>query len=172
MTASPTPRAWYRVLYVQVLLAMLVGILLGHFFPNAGMAMKPLGDGFVALIRMMIAPIVFCTVVQGIGSMSDMRKVGRVGVKALVYFELVSTLAPIIGLIVASVAQPGKGLNIDPSAFDPKAVAGYVSHVKDVGLVSRLLAIIPDTFVAAFVQGDVLQILLIAILTGFAVSRL
>jgi aerobic C4-dicarboxylate transport protein len=172
MTASPTPRPWYRVLYVQVLIAMLVGILLGHFFPNVGMEMKPLGDGFVALIRMMIAPIVFCTVVQGIGSMSDMRKVGRVGVKALVYFELVSTLALVIGLIVASVAQPGKGLNIDPSSLDPRAVAGYVSHVKDVGLVARLLAIIPDTFVAAFVQGDVLQILLIAILTGFAVSRL
>jgi aerobic C4-dicarboxylate transport protein len=172
MTASPTRRPWYRVLYVQVLLAMLVGILLGHFFPNAGMAMKPLGDGFVALIRMMIAPIVFCTVVQGIGSMRDMRKVGRVGVKALLYFEAVSTLALIIGMIVASVAQPGKGLNIDPSTLDPRAVAGYVSHVKDVGLVARLLAIIPDTFVAAFVQGDVLQILLIAILTGFAVSRL
>lgn len=172
MTASPTRRPWYRVLYVQVLLAMLVGILLGRFFPNAGMAMKPLGDGFVALIRMMIAPIVFCTVVQGIGSMRDMRKVGRVGVKALLYFEAVSTLALIIGMIVASVAQPGKGLNIDPSTLDPRAVAGYVSHVKDVGLVARLLAIIPDTFVAAFVQGDVLQILLIAILTGFAVSRL
>jgi aerobic C4-dicarboxylate transport protein len=172
MTASPTPRPWYRVLYVQVLLAVLVGILLGHFFPDAGIAMKPLGDGFVALIRMMIAPIVFCTVVQGIGSMSDMRKVGRVGVKALVYFELVSTLALVIGLVVASVAQPGKGLNIDPSTLDPKAVAGYVSHVKDVGLVARLQTIIPDTFVAAFVQGDVLQILLIAILTGFAVSRL
>ncbi len=172
MTASHTRRPWYRVLYVQVLLAMLVGILLGHFFPNAGMAMKPLGDGFVALIRMMIAPIVFCTVVQGIGSMRDMRKVGRVGVKALLYFEAVSTLALIIGMIVASVARPGKGLNIDPSTLDPRAVAGYVSHVKDVGLVARLLAIIPDTFVAAFVQGDVLQILLIAILTGFAVSRL
>jgi aerobic C4-dicarboxylate transport protein len=172
MTASPTRRPWYRVLYVQVLVAMLVGILTGHFFPNAGIAMKPLGDGFVALIRMMIAPIVFCTVVQGIGSMSDMRKVGRVGVKALLYFELVSTLALIIGMIVASVAQPGKGLNINPSTLDPRAVAGYVSHVKDVGLVARLQAIIPDTFVAAFVQGDVLQILLIAILTGFAVSRL
>ena len=145
---------------------------MGHFFPSAGIALKPLGDGFVALIRMMIAPIVFCTVVQGIGSMRDMRKVGRVGVKALLYFECVSTLALIIGMIVASVAQPGKGLNIDPSTLDTKAVAGYVSHVKDVGLVARLQAIIPDTFVGAFVQGDVLQVLLIAILTGFAVSRL
>ncbi len=172
MTVPPKRRPWYRILYAQVLVAVFLGILTGHFFPYAGMAMKPLGDGFVALIRMMIAPIVFCTVVQGIGSMSDMRKVGRVGVKALLYFEFVSTLALIIGMIVASVAQPGKGLNIDPSTLDPRAVAGYVSHVKDVGLVARLQAIIPDTFVAAFVQGDVLQILLIAILTGFAVSRL
>jgi aerobic C4-dicarboxylate transport protein len=172
MTVPPTPRPWYRVLYAQVLVAAAVGILVGHFFPGAGIAMKPLGDGFVALIRMMIAPIVFCTVVQGIGSMRDMRKVGRVGVKALLYFECVSTLALIIGMIVATVAQPGKGLNIDPSTLDTKAVAGYVSHVKDVGFVARLQAIIPDTFVAAFVQGDVLQVLLIAILTGFAVSRL
>ena len=172
MTAAPKRRPWYSVLYAQVLVAMALGILTGRFFPQAGVALKPLGDGFVALIRMMIAPIVFCTVVQGIGSMSDMRKVGRVGVKALVYFELVSTLALIIGMIVASVVQPGKGLNIDPSTLDPKAVAGYVNHIKDVGLVARLQAIIPDTFVEAFVQGDVLQVLLIAILTGFAVSRL
>jgi aerobic C4-dicarboxylate transport protein len=172
MTAPPTRRPWYSVLYAQVLIAMALGILTGHFFPQIGVALKPLGDGFVALIRMMIAPIVFCTVVQGIGSMSDMRKVGRVGLKALLYFEFASTLALIVGMIVASTIQPGKGLNIDPSTLDPKAVAGYVSHIKDVGLVARLQAIIPETFVEAFVQGDVLQVLLIAILTGFAVSRL
>jgi aerobic C4-dicarboxylate transport protein len=165
-------RPWYSVLYAQVLLAMALGILTGHFFPQAGIALKPLGDGFVALIRMMIAPVVFCTVVQGIGSMSDMRKVGRVGVKALLYFEFVSTLALIIGIVVATIIRPGKGLNIDPSTLDVKSVAGYISHIKDVGLVARLQAIIPDTFVQAFVQGDVLQVLLVAILTGFAISRL
>jgi aerobic C4-dicarboxylate transport protein len=172
MTAPPKHRPWYSVLYAQVLIAMALGILTGHFFPQTGVALKPLGDGFVALIRMMIAPIVFCTVVQGIGSMSDMRKVGRVGLKALLYFEFASTLALIVGMIVATIVHPGKGLNIDPSTLDPKAVAGYVSHIKDVGLVARLQAIIPETFVEAFVQGDVLQVLLIAILTGFAVSRL
>jgi aerobic C4-dicarboxylate transport protein len=172
MANAPKRRPWYSVLYVQVLVAMTLGILTGHFFPQAGIALKPLGDSFVALIRMMIAPVVFCTVVQGIGSMSDMRKVGRVGVKALVYFEFVSTLALIIGIVVASIMRPGKGLNIDPSTLDVKAVAGYISHIKDVGLVARLQAIIPDTFVQAFVQGDVLQVLLIAILTGFAISRL
>src|ERR1700683_4244546 len=150
-------RPWYSVLYVQVLIAMLVGILLGRFFPNAGIAMKPLGDGFVALIRMMIAPVVFCTVVQGIGSMSDMRKVGRIGVKALLYFEFVSTLALIIGIVVASIIRPGKGLNIDPSTLDVKTVAGYISHIKDVGLVARLQAIIPDTFDTAFFKALVLK---------------
>ncbi len=172
MANAAKRRPWYSVLYAQVLIAMALGILTGHFFPQAGIALKPLGDSFVALIRMMIAPVVFCTVVQGIGSMSDMRKVGRVGIKALLYFEIVSTLALIIGIVVASIMQPGKGLNIDPSTLDAKSVAGYVSHIKDVGLVSRLQAIIPDTFVQAFVQGDVLQVLLIAILTGFAISRL
>jgi aerobic C4-dicarboxylate transport protein len=172
MADTPKRRPWYSVLYAQVLVAMALGILTGHFFPQAGIALKPLGDGFVALIRMMIAPVVFCTVVQGIGSMSDMRKVGRVGVKALLYFEFVSTLALIIGIVVASIIRPGQGLNIDPSTLDVKTVAGYISHIKDVGLVARLQAIIPDTFVQAFVQGDVLQVLLIAILTGFAISRL
>jgi aerobic C4-dicarboxylate transport protein len=172
MAVTLKRRPWYGVLYTQVIIAVALGILTGHFFPKAGIALKPLGDSFVALIRMMIAPIVFCTVVQGIGSMSDMRKIGRVGVKALVYFEFASTLALIVGLVVASVIHPGKGLNIDPSTLDAKAVAGYVSRIKDVGLVARLQAIIPETFVQAFVQGDVLQVLLIAILTGFAISRL
>jgi aerobic C4-dicarboxylate transport protein len=172
MAVTLKRRPWYGVLYTQVIIAVALGILTGHFFPKAGIALKPLGDSFVALIRMMIAPVVFCTVVQGIGSMSDMRKIGRVGVKALVYFEFASTLALIVGLVVASVIHPGKGLNIDPSTLDAKSVAGYVSRIKDVGLVARLQAIIPETFVQAFVQGDVLQVLLIAILTGFAISRL
>src|SRR5579871_6932556 len=107
-------RPWYAMLYVQVLIAIAVGVLVGHFFPDAGKAMKPLGDGFIALIRMMIAPVIFCTVVHGIASMSDLKKIGRVGVKTLVYFEVVSTFALLIGLIVGKVLQPGAGFNIDP----------------------------------------------------------
>jgi aerobic C4-dicarboxylate transport protein len=121
---------------------------------------------------MMIGPVIFCTVVHGIGSMRDLKKVGRVGVKTLVYFEVVSTLALLIGLIVGEVLQPGKGFNIDIASLDPKAVAGYVTKAKQEGIVGHLLAIIPDTFISAFAKGDLLQVLLIAILTGFAISRL
>jgi aerobic C4-dicarboxylate transport protein len=121
---------------------------------------------------MMIGPVIFCTVVHGIGSMRDLKKVGRVGVKTLFYFEAVSTLALIIGLIVGEVLQPGKGFNIDVASLDPKAVAGYVTKAKEEGIVAHLLAIIPDTFMSAFAKGDLLQVLLIAILSGFAISRL
>src|SRR3981189_1958044 len=110
---TKTHRPWYTVLYVQVLIAILVGILIGHFFPHAGVALKPLGDGFISLIKMMIAPVIFCTVVHGIASMTDLKKVGRVGVKTLVYFEAVSSLALVIGLIVGELVQPGKGFDID-----------------------------------------------------------
>jgi aerobic C4-dicarboxylate transport protein len=165
-------KPWYSLLYVQVLIAIVLGILLGRFFPKAGIALKPLGDGFVALIRMMIAPVIFCIVVQGIASMGDLKKVGRVGIKALIYFEVVSTLALIVGLVVAGILHPGMGLNIDPAAFDPKLVSTYVGRARDIGVVPFLLAIIPRTFVDAFAGGDVLQVLLISILTGFAVSRL
>lgn len=165
-------RPWYTVLYTQVVIAIILGILVGRFFPNLGIALKPLGDSFVALIKMMIAPVIFCTVVQGIGSIGDMRKVGRVGIKALVYYEIVSTLALIAGLVVAHVLHPGSGLNINAATLDPKAVSTYVSHAQDVGIVARLQAIIPETFMDAFVRGDVLQVLLIAILSGFAISRM
>jgi aerobic C4-dicarboxylate transport protein len=121
---------------------------------------------------MMIGPVIFCTVVHGIGSMRDLKKVGRVGVKTLFYFEVVSTLALIIGLIVGEVLQPGKGFNIDVASLDPKAVAGYVTKAKEEGIVAHLLAIIPDTFMSAFAKGDLLQVLLISILSGFAISRL
>src|SRR5258708_17126620 len=117
-------RPWYSVLYVQVLIAIAIGIVLGHFFPKTGVAMKPLGDGFILLIKMMIAPIIFCTVVHGIASMSDLTKVGRVGLKALIYFEVVSTIALAIGLIVGEIARPGSGFNIDPATLDAKAVTG------------------------------------------------
>jgi aerobic C4-dicarboxylate transport protein len=165
-------RPWYSVLYIQVLIAIAVGIFIGHFWPDLGKALKPLGDGFIALIKMMIGPVIFCTVVHGIGSMRDLKKIGRVGVKTLFYFEVVSTLALIIGLIVGEVLQPGKGFNIDVASLDPKAVAGYVTKAKEEGIVAHLLAIIPDTFVSAFAKGDLLQVLLISILSGFAISRL
>jgi len=169
---TKTRRPWYSVLYIQVLIAIAVGIFIGHFWPDLGKALKPLGDGFIALIKMMIGPVIFCTVVHGIGSMRDLKKVGRVGVKTLFYFEAVSTIALIIGLIVGEVLQPGKGFNIDVASLDPKAVAGYVTKAKEEGIVAHLLAIIPDTFMSAFAKGDLLQVLLIAILSGFAISRL
>jgi aerobic C4-dicarboxylate transport protein len=165
-------RPWYSVLYIQVLIAIAVGIFIGHFWPDLGKALKPLGDGFISLIKMMIGPVIFCTVVHGIGSMRDLKKIGRVGVKTLVYFEVVSTLALLIGLIVGEVLQPGKGFDIDVASLDPKAVAGYVTKAKQEGIVGHLLAIIPDTFISAFAKGDLLQVLLISILTGFAISRL
>jgi aerobic C4-dicarboxylate transport protein len=169
---TKTHRPWYTVLYIQVLIAIAIGILIGHFWPDLGTALKPLGDGFIALIKMMIGPVIFCTVVHGIGSMRDLKKIGRVGVKTLVYFEVVSSLALMIGLIIGELLQPGKGFNIDVASLDPKAVAGYVSKAKEEGIVAHLLAIIPDTFMSAFAKGDLLQILLISILSGFAITRL
>ena len=169
---TKTRRPWYSVLYIQVLIAIAIGIFIGHFWPDLGKALKPLGDGFISLIKMMIGPVIFCTVVHGISSMRDLKKVGRVGVKTLFYFEAVSTIALIIGLIVGEVLQPGKGFNIDVASLDPKAVAGYVTKAKEEGIVAHLLAIIPDTFMSAFAKGDLLQVLLIAILSGFAISRL
>jgi aerobic C4-dicarboxylate transport protein len=165
-------RPWYTVLYLQVLIAIAVGVFLGHFYPETGTKMKPLGDAFINLIKMMIAPVIFCTVVHGIASMSDLKKVGRVGLKALLYFEVVSTVALAIGLLVGEIVQPGSGFNIDPASLDPKAVASYVTRAKEEGIVAHLMAIIPNTFVDALAKGDLLQVLLIAILTGFAVARL
>jgi aerobic C4-dicarboxylate transport protein len=169
---TKTHRPWYTVLYIQVLIAIAAGILIGQFWPDFGKALKPLGDGFISLIKMMIAPVIFCTVVHGIGSMRDLKKVGRVGAKTLFYFEAVSTLALALGLIVGELLQPGKGFNIDTTSLDPKAVASYVTQAKQEGIVAHLLAIIPDTFMGAFAKGDLLQVLLISILSGFAISRL
>jgi len=176
-TVSAPPAAqhkpWYTILYVQVLIAIVIGVLIGHYYPDLGKALKPLGDGFIALIKMMIAPVIFCTVVHGISSMSDLKKVGRVGLKALLYFEVVSTFALVIGLVVAEVLQPGKGFNIDPASLDAKAVASYVSRAKEEGIVAHLMAIIPpDSFFGALARGDLLQVLLVSILTGFAISRM
>ncbi len=165
-------RPWYSVLYIQVLVAIALGALVGQLFPDTGIALKPLGDGFVALIKMMIAPVIFCIVVQGIASMKDMKKVGRVGLKTLIYFEIMSTLALIVGMLVAHLVRPGAGLNIDPATLSPTAMSGHVPPTGEYGFIPRLLAIIPDTFVGGFVHGDVLQVLLLAILTEFAISQL
>src|SRR3984957_16912774 len=175
--AAPPGRAphhpWYTILYVQVLIAIALGILLGHFFPNIAIPMKPLGDGFIALIKMMIAPVIFCTVVHGIASMSDLKKIGRIGLKTLIYFEVVSTVALALGLLVGELLHPGAGFNIDPSTLDPKLVAGYAARAKEDSLVGHLLAIIPqDSYFGALARGDLLQILLISILSGFAISQL
>src|SRR5215469_13656017 len=143
----PHGRPWYRILYVQVLTAIALGILLGRLYPQTGVAMKPLGDGFIALIRMMIAPVIFCTVVHGIASVRDLGRVGRVGLKALVYFELVSTVALAIGLLVGELLQPGSGFGNAAASADTNAVAGYVTRAKQESVVSHLLAIIPDSYV-------------------------
>jgi aerobic C4-dicarboxylate transport protein len=171
-TITAPRRPWYTILYVQVLIAIAVGILIGHYFPNTGVALKPLGDGFISLIKMMIGPVIFCTVVHGIGSMRDLKKIGRIGIKTLFYFEAVSTLALGLGLLVGELLQPGRGFNIDPATLDPNAVAGYVHRAQEEGIVAHLLAIIPETFIGAFAKGDLLQVLLVSILTGFAISHL
>ena len=165
-------RRWYSVLYIQVLIAIAIGVFIGHFFPKTGVALKPLGDGFIALIRMMIAPVIFCTVVHGIASIGDLRKVGRIGIKTLFYFEVVSTFALLIGLIVGELVQPGAGFNVDPATLDPNAVATYVTRAKEESVVAHLLAIIPLSFFDALAKGDLLQVLLVAILSGFAIMHL
>jgi aerobic C4-dicarboxylate transport protein len=170
IAASAPRRPWYTILYVQVIIAILIGIAIGYKYPDLGKQLKPLGDGFISLIKMMIAPVIFCTIVHGIASMGDLKKIGRVGVKTLFYFEAVSTLALAVGLLVGELWQPGSGFNIDPASLDPKSVASYVTRAKDEGIVAHLLAIIPNTFVGAFANGDLLQVLLVSLLTGFAIS--
>ena len=162
-----------KSLYFQVILGIVLGIAMGLAWPHTAVALKPLGDAFVKLIKMLITPIIFCTVAGGIARMSDLKRVGSVGVRALIYFEIVSTLALAVGLLVGELVKPGAGFNIDPASLDPKAVGGYVTQARHAGgAVDYLQHIIPDTFVSAFAQGDVLQVLLLAILTGFAIARL
>jgi aerobic C4-dicarboxylate transport protein len=171
-TATKKRKPWYSILYVQVLIAVVIGICVGHFFPKTGIALKPLGDAFVSLIRMMIAPVIFCVIVQGIASMSDLKKVGKVGVKALIYFEIASTIALVIGIAVALLFHPGAGLNIDAATLDPKAAALYAGRAKESGLIPFLLGFIPQTYVEALAGGQVPQVLLISILTGFAIAQM
>src|SRR6266446_939494 len=166
--ASKPP--FYRLLYFQVLVAIVLGVALGFFSPAWGEKMKPLGDGFIKLIRMMIAPVIFSTVVTGIAGMGDLRKLGRVGIKAMVFFEVVTTLALLIGLAVVTLVQPGAGINADPATLDMKSVAQYTTSGQQLSTVDFLLNIIPDQFVNAFAKGEILQVLLLAILFGVGLA--
>ncbi|GJI92067.1 MULTISPECIES: dicarboxylate/amino acid:cation symporter [Duganella] len=165
-------KPFYKILYVQVLFAIACGILLGTFYPSDAVAMKPLGDGFIKLIKMIIAPVIFCTVVSGIAGMQDIKKIGRVGGKALLYFEVISTFALVIGLFVANIVRPGAGFNADPATLDTKAIAEFTEKAKHQSTIDFVMNIIPNTVVDAFAKGDILQVLLIAILFGFSLSLL
>jgi aerobic C4-dicarboxylate transport protein len=167
---SPGRKPLYTSLWAQVLVAIALAIALGHFFPSRGIAMKPLGDGFIKLITMIITLVIFCTVVSGIAGMQDIKKVGRVGGKALIYFEIVSTLALLLGMIVGNVLRPGDGLNVNASTLDAKAVMDYAGQAKAQNAPDFLMHIIPTTVVDAFAKGDILQVLFVSILFGLALS--
>jgi len=170
-SAQPVARRWYKQLWVQVLIAMALGILIGHFFPDAGTRLQPLGDGFIKLIRMLIAPIIFCTVVLGIAKMDDMSRVGRVAVKGLIYFEVMTTIALVVGLVVVNVWQPGAGMNVNASNLDTASVSKYVAQSHETGMVPFIMNIIPNTFVGSLSEGHILQVLLISVLVGCALMR-
>jgi len=173
MTTSTLPRKLplYRSLYFQVICAVIAGVALGFFYPSVGESMKPLGDGFIKLIKMMIAPIIFCTVVVGIAGMEDMKKVGKTGGLALLYFEVVSTFALIIGLVLVNLLKPGVGMNVDPATLDTKSIAAYTGPGKMVSTTDFIMNVIPTAFVDAFAKGEILQVLLLALLFGFALHR-
>lgn len=174
MTTVPAARKkpFYANLWIQVLVAIAVAVVLGYLSPGKAIAMKPLGDGFIRLITMVISLIIFCTVVSGIASMQDMKKVGRVGGKALLYFEVVSTLALIIGMVVGNVVHPGTGFNVSAANLDAKAVADYAGQAKSQNITEFILHIIPNTVVDAFAKGDILQVVFVAVLFGLALSAL
>ena len=163
-------RDLYKILYVQVLFAIVCGVLLGYFYPNIGESLKPLGDGFIKLVKMIIAPVIFLTIVSGIAGMSDLKKVGRVAGKAMLYFLTFSTLALCIGLIIGNVLQPGSGMHIDPATLDTGAVKVYAEKAHDASIVKFLMNIIPSTVVSAFAEGDILQVLFFSILFGIALG--
>ncbi|HSI58252.1 MAG TPA: dicarboxylate/amino acid:cation symporter [Ideonella sp.] len=171
MDKDPTSKPFYRSLYFQVITAIVIGVILGHFWPQTGAAMKPLGDGFIKLIKMIIAPIIFCTVVVGIAGMEDMKKVGKTGGLALLYFEIVSTIALVVGLVIINLVKPGVGMNIDVSQLDTKAIATYTQPGQMQGTVDFLLHVIPSTVVDAFAKGEILQVLLFAVMFGFALHK-
>jgi len=168
---QPVSKPIYKSLYFQVITAIVIGVLLGHFYPQTGEAMKPLGDGFIKLIKMIIAPIIFCTVVVGIAGMEDMKKVGKTGGLALLYFEVVSSIALVVGLVIINIVQPGAGMNIDANTLDTKGIAAYTGPGKMQGTVEFLLNVIPSTVVDAFAKGEILQVLLFAVMFGFALHK-
>nr|WP_315465415.1 dicarboxylate/amino acid:cation symporter [uncultured Rhodoferax sp.] len=171
MSSTSGRKPLYKSLYVQVLTAVALGVFLGHFFPQTGADMKPLGDAFIKLIKMIIAPIIFCTVVVGIAGMEDMKKVGKTGGLALLYFEIVSTVALVIGLVVVNLLQPGSGMHVDPASLDTKSIAAYTAPGKMQGTVDFLLNIIPTSVIDAFAKGEILQVLLFSVLFGFALHK-
>ena len=166
----PPRREWYAHLYVQVLAAVVAGVALGHFAPDTGEAMKPLGDAFIKLVKMVIAPVIFLTIVSGIAGLRDLSSVGRIAAKAFAYFLFFSTLALILGLIVANTVRPGSGLNIDPATLDPGKVAEYAGKAHETTVVGFLAGIIPDTFVSSLSEGNLLQVLFISVLFGVALA--
>jgi aerobic C4-dicarboxylate transport protein len=168
--AHVTP--WYQYLYIQVIIGVVVGIIVGAALPETGKALKPLGDAFIKLVKMLIAPIIFCTVVHGIASMGEVKSLGRLGAKTVFYFETVSNFALIIGLVVVNLVKPGEGFNVDPATLDSKLTEGYVQRAQSLSAVAFLMNIIPETFLQPFVTGDLLQILFIAILAAFALTAL
>src|SRR6202044_2365322 len=175
-TAAPATarrkNPWWAQLWVWVLIAMALGIALGIVAPDLAAQMGPLGDAFIKLIRMLIAPIIFCTVVTGIARMADMARVGRVAIKALIYFEVMTTIALIIGLLAVNILRPGAGMNVDVSKLNPSVVEPYVKLTHEVGAIPFLMNIIPNSFVGAFTEGNILQVLFIAVLSGFALVGL
>ena len=166
----PTPGAWYSHLYVQVLIAIAAGVFIGHFWPATGEALKPLGDGFIKLVKMIIAPVIFLTIVTGIAGMRDLGSVGRVAIKAFAYFLFFSTLALIVGLIVGNLIRPGAGLNIDPATLDASKVFDYAAKAHETTVTGFLLAVIPDSFLSGLAEGNLLQTLFIAILFGMGLA--
>ncbi len=169
-TSSPARRPWYRHLYLQVLIAIAAGVILGHFWPATGEAMKPIGDGFIKLVKMIIAPVIFLTIVTGIAGMRDLGAVGRVAAKAFAYFLTFSTFALIVGLIVANVVRPGAGLHIDPATLDASKVADYAAKAHETSITGFLMAIIPESLLSALVDGNILQTLFVAILFGIGLA--
>ncbi|AZO03907.1 MULTISPECIES: dicarboxylate/amino acid:cation symporter [Mesorhizobium] len=167
--AAPRKRHFART-YVQVLAAMVLGAAIGYLYPETGQSLKPLGDAFIKVIKMIIAPVIFLTIATGIAGMSDLQKVGRVAAKAMVYFLTFSTLALVVGLIVANIVQPGAGLNIDPASLDVEAVKGYVATAHEQSVTSFLMNIIPSTIASAFAEGDILQVLFFSVLFGIALA--
>ncbi len=163
---------YLKVLYVQVIIAIVIGIIVGHFYPSFGVQLKPLGDGFIKLIKMMIAPIIFCTIVTGIAGMQNTKKVGRVGLKAILYFEVVTTLALIIGLIVINILKPGVGMNVDVASLDTKDIQNYISESKSQSIGDFFMHIIPENIVNALSTSNIIQVLFFSVLLGFALSKI